>query len=323
MRIIVTGGTGFIGRALVDQLLTNKHIVTVLSRNATDARVLLPTPATCINWDPRLNDIWSNVFHDADAVINLAGEPIADKRWTEARKGLLWDSRISTTKAVVKALWTHATKPCVLVNASGIGYYGASDDRLLDEGAPRGTGYLADLCLEWEKEAMRAAVFGTRVVILRTGMVLEADGGALAKMLFPFKLYAGGPIMPGNQWVSWIHRRDHIGLIEYALRMAMVSGPINAVAPEPVTMTTFSEVLGGVLHRPSWLPIPGIALNLLLGELGSLMTTGQRVIPAKALAEGYTFQYPTLEPALRAVFNRPASNGSRDSRSKYPGTVTS
>ena len=323
MRIIVTGGTGFIGRALVDQLLTNKHIVTVLSRNATDARVLLPTPATCINWDPRSNDIWSNVFHDADAVINLAGEPIADKRWTEARKELLWDSRISTTKAVVKALWTHATKPCVLVNASGIGYYGASDDRLLDEGAPRGTGYLADLCLEWEKEAMRAAVFGTRVVILRTGMVLEADGGALAKMLFPFKMYAGGPIMPGNQWVSWIHRRDHIGLIEYALRMAMVSGPINAVAPEPVTMTTFSEVLGGVLHRPSWLPIPGIALNLLLGELGSLMTTGQRVIPAKALAEGYTFQYPTLEPALRAVFNRPASNGSRDSRSKYPGTVTS
>ena len=149
---------------------------------------------------------------------------------------------------------------------------------------------------------MRAAEFGTRVVIVRNGMVLEADGGALPKMSLPFRLFAGGPIMPGSQWVSWIHRSDHIGLIQWALSTATVSGPINAVAPEPVAMSTFCEVLGRVLHRPSWLPVPGIALNILLGELGSLMTTGQRVIPAKAMAEGYTFQYPTLEPALKAVF---------------------
>lgn len=301
MRIIVTGGTGFIGRALVDELLKNGHSVTVLSRNAGDARARLPSSAACINWDPRSAGTCSKVFEDADAVINLAGAPIADKRWTEARKRIIWDSRISATKAVVEALRSHAKDRCVLVNASGIGYYGASDDRILDEGAARGTGFLADLCLAWEAEAMRSAEFGTRVVIVRTGMVLEADGGALPKMSVPFRLFAGGPILPGTQWVSWIHRRDHIGLIGWALSTAMVSGPINAVAPEPVTMNTFCEILGRVLHRPSWVPVPGLALNILLGELGSIMTTGQRVIPAKAMAEGYTFQYPKLEPAFQAI----------------------
>ena len=309
MRIIVCGGTGFIGRPLVNELLENGHSVTVLSRNATSARALLPSSAACINWNPGSAGTWTQVFNDADAVINLAGEPIAEKRWSETRKRLIWDSRVSATRAIVEALRSHATKRCVLVNASGIGYYGASDDGLLDEGAARGTGFLADLCLKWEAEAMRAAEFGTRVVVLRTGMVLEADGGALAKMLFPFRLFAGGPIMPGNQWVSWIHRRDHIGLIQWTLTTPMVSGPINAVAPEPVTMKTFCEVLGKVLHRPSWLPVPRLALNILLGELGTILTTGQRVIPAKAMAEGYTFHYPTLETALRAVITRQKVTG--------------
>jgi len=197
-----------------------------------------------------------------------------------------------------------SSKPATFISASGIGYYGASDDRTLDEGAALGHGFLADLCLAWEAEALRAKEFGTRVVLLRTGMVLEQEGGALPRILFPFQCFAGGPIMPGNQWVSWIHRRDHVGMIQWALTTPTVSGPINAVAPEPVTMNTFCEVLGRVLHRPSWLPVPEFALNLLLGELGTLMTTGQRVIPAKATAEGYTFQYPTLEPALRAILAR-------------------
>jgi uncharacterized protein len=219
----------------------------------------------------------------------------------DARKQLLTDSRILTTRVLVRALERCSSKPATFISASGIGYYGASDDRLLDEGAPRGHGFLADLCLAWEAEALRAAECGTRVVILRTGMVLEQDGGALPEMLLPFRLFAGGPIMPGAQWVSWIHRHDHIGLIQWALTTATVSGPINAVAPEPVTMNTFCKVLGQVLHRPSWLPVPSLALNILLGELGTLMTTGQRVIPTKAMAGGYTFQYPTLEPALQAI----------------------
>jgi uncharacterized protein (TIGR01777 family) len=306
MRIIVSGGTGFIGRPLVKELLKNGHSVIVLSRNAAVARAQLPSSAACINWDPSSAGVWTRVFKEADAVINLAGEPIAEKRWTEARKRLIWDSRVSAARAIVQALRTHATKPCVLVSASGIGYYGASDDRLLDEGTPRGTGFLADLCLEWEAAATSAAEFGTRVVVVRTGMVLEADGGALAKMLLPFKLFAGGPIMPGDQWVSWIHRRDHIGLIQWALTTPMVSGPINAVAPEPVTMQTFCEILGRVFHRPSWLRVPRIALSILLGELGTILTTGQRVIPAKAMAEGYRFQYSTLETALRAILKRTA-----------------
>jgi uncharacterized protein (TIGR01777 family) len=258
-----------------------------------------------VEWNARDTGPWENLLEDAGAVVNLAGAPIADGRWTDERKRLLTESRVLTTRLLVKALSRRSSKPRVFISASGIGYYGASDDRLLDEGAARGTGFLADLCLAWEAEAMSAAEFGTRVVILRTGMVLEADGGALAKMLLPFKLFAGGPIMPGSQWVSWIHRSDHIGLIQWALTTTTVCGPINAVALEPVKMHTFCEILGQAMHRPSWLPVPGIALNILLGELGTLMTTGQRVIPKKAMTGGYTFRYPTLESALRAVLKKP------------------
>ena len=305
MNIVVTGGTGFIGRALCAALSHGGHRVSILTRNAGQ---VLHEPRVNVNpvqWNGRDTGPWEQALKGADAVINLAGAPIADGRWTDARKQLLFDSRVLVTRLLIGAISRRSSKPPVLINASGIGYYGATDDRGLDEGAPRGQGFLTDLCLAWEAEALRAAEYGTRVVLLRTGMVLEQDGGALAKMVLPFKLYAGGPIMPGTQWVSWIHRRDHIGLIQWALSTATVSGPINAVAPEPVTMKTFCEVLGRVLRRPSWLPVPGFALNILLGELGTLMTTGQRVIPAKAMARGYRFHYPTLEPALRAVLKKP------------------
>jgi len=305
MDIIVTGGTGFIGRALCTALSQEGHRVTILTRTSGGAAPLFGNNMLSVEWNGRDTGPWEQALEGADAVINLAGAPIADARWTNARKQILTDSRVFTTRLLARALSRRSSKPATFISASGIGYYGPSDDRLLDEGVARGTGFLADLCLAWEAEAMRAAEFGARVVILRTGMVLEADGGALAKMLLPFKLFAGGPIMPGTQWVSWIHRNDHIGLIQWALANTHVSGPLNAVAPEPVTMKTFCEVLGRVLHRPSWLPVPGFALNMLLGELGTLMTTGQRVIPKKAMAEGYTFRYPTLESALRAVLKKP------------------
>ncbi|MDK2744295.1 MAG: TIGR01777 family protein [Nitrospira sp.] len=301
MNIVVAGATGFIGRALCTTLLHAGHRVSILTRNAGQ---VFNQPGMSVNqvpWNARDTGLWEKALEGADAVINLAGAPIAEARWTDARKRLITDSRVLTTRLLVRALSQRSARPATFISASGIGYYGATDDRCLDEGAARGPGFLADLCLAWEAEALRAAEFGTRVVLLRTGMVLERDGGALPKMLLPFRLFAGGPIMPGSQWVSWIHRRDHIGLIQWALSTATLSGPLNAVAPEPVTMNTFCEVLGRVLHRPSWLPVPGIALNILLGELGSLMTTGQRVIPAKAIAGGYAFQYPTLEPALSAV----------------------
>jgi len=305
MNIVITGGTGFIGRALCTALIHGGHRVSILTRNVGQISYQPGVSVKPVEWNGRDTGPWEQTLEGADAVINLAGAPIADARWTDKRKQLIADSRVLTTRLLVRALSRCSSKPATFISASGIGYYGASDDRLLDEGSARGQGFLADLCLAWEAEALKAAELGVRVVILRTGMVLEQDGGALPKMLLPFRFFAGGPIMPGNQWVSWIHRRDHIGLIQWALSTPTVSGPINAVAPEPVTMNTFCEVLGGVLHRPSWLPVPRFALNMLLGELGTLMTTGQRVIPAKAVAGGYAFHHPTLESALRAALKKP------------------
>ncbi len=302
MKIIVTGGTGFIGRALVDQLSEQERQVVVLTRQAPHH----PPKAGVrfMEWDEASNGPWQAEVASADAVINLAGEPIADARWTSARKRLLIDSRVRCTRRIVDTLsGRSATRP-VLISASGIGYYGASDDRPLDEHAAAGQGFLADLSSAWEAEALRAGQFGARVVLLRTGMVLEQDGGALPKMLLPFRLFAGGPILPGTQWVSWIHRSDLIGLIQWAIAMQAISGPLNAVAPEAVTMKTFCATIGKVLHRPSWIPVPGLALRLALGELGTMMTTGQRVHPEKTLTGGYVFRYPTLEAALRAIVTK-------------------
>lgn len=300
MQIVITGGTGFIGRPLCAALCQEGHRVTLLTRRIEGQRPSDST-VTAIEWNGREAGAWEDCLDGADAVINLAGAPIADERWTDAHKRLLTESRVLTTRLLVEALSRRSLKPRVVISASGIGYYGASDDRVLDERAAHGQGFLADLCLAWEAEALRATEFGVRVVMLRTGMVLEQDGGALTKMLLPFRLFAGGPIMPGTQWVSWIHRRDLIGLIKWALTTPSVSGPVNAVAPEAVKMKQFCCSIGRVLHRPSWLPVPGFALRVALGELGTLMTTGQRVTPAKALSGEYVFEYPKLEPALRAI----------------------
>lgn len=308
MHIVVTGGTGFIGRALCTSLFQDGHRVTILTRDAREASQLLGAIVTAVEWNGRDAGPWEYCLEGADAVINLAGAPIADARWTDARKRLLFDSRVRTTRLLVEALSRRSLKPLRLISASGIGYYGAGDDRMLDEGASRGQGFLADLCLAWEAEALRAAEFGTRVVLVRTGMVLEKDGGALPKMLLPFRLFAGGPVMPGTQWVSWIHRQDLVGLIRWALANETISGPINAVAPSPVTMAEFSKTLGKVLHRPSWFPVPEFVLRFALGELGSLMTTGQRVSPTKALTGGYAFHYPMLEPALRVILAKGERN---------------
>jgi uncharacterized protein (TIGR01777 family) len=303
MNVVVTGGTGFIGRALCASLSRKGHRVTVLTTKGRTASQLFGSSVTTVEWNGRDPGVWEHSLEGADAVINLAGAPIADARWTQARKRLLTDSRVNLTRRLVDVLSHRSAKPSVLISGSGIGYYGPSDGRVLTEAAPHGKGFLADLCVAWEHEARRAADFGTRVVLLRTGMVLEGDGGALPKMLLPFRLYLGGPIMPGTQWVSWIHRNDHVGLIEWALTTPTVSGPINAVAPEPERMQAFCASLGRVLHRPCWLPVPETVLSLGLGELGTVMTTGQRVHPQKALASGYVFQYPSLEPALEAVIS--------------------
>lgn len=302
MRVVVAGGTGFIGRALCSSLFQHGHCITVLTRNLREARLMGGFAA--VEWNGGEGGVWEDVVENADAVVNLAGAPIADARWTDSRKQLLRDSRVLATRRIVRALSRRGSRPATLINASGVGYYGPSDDRVLDEEAGAGRGFLADLCREWEAEALQAALQGTRVVILRTGMVLEKDGGALPKMTLPFRLFAGGPIWPGDQWVSWIHRRDLVRLIEWILANGQMSGPLNAVAPFPVTMTEFCRMLGRVLRRPCWFPVPESLVSVALGELGSVMTTGQRVKPAKALSAGFVFQYPQLEPALRAILEK-------------------
>ena len=298
MKIIVTGGTRFIGRALINELAGQRDEVGVLTRKA--GRRSQPS-VRFVEWDARSAGPWQAELASAHAVVNLAGEPIAEGRWTASRKRLLIDSRVRATRRIVDALGAgSATRP-ILISGSGIGYYGSSDDRVLVESSPRGAGFLAELSAAWEEEALRATRFGARVVLLRTGMVLEQDGGALPRMFRPFRLFAGGPILPGTQWVSWIHRRDLIGIVQRAITTSTLSGAVNAVAPEPVTMKVFCDQIGNVLHRPSWLPVPKLALDLALGELGSVMSTGQRVHPTKAIAEGYAFQYPTLKVALQAI----------------------
>lgn len=301
MNIVIAGGTGFIGRALASTLAADGNQVTVLSRNSREALLVLHPTVKIEPWDGQTRGTWERVLTQADAVINLAGSPIADARWTPDRKRTLVESRVGPTRLLVQALARAASRPLTLINASAIGFYGPRDATPVDEAAPAGSGFLADLCVAWEREAGQAQVSGARVVHLRIGMVLEKDGGALPRMLPPFRAFLGGPISPGYQWVSWIHRRDVIGLIRWLLTRPSIAGPVNAVAPGAVTMREFCRILGLVLHRPSWLPVPELALRVALGELGTLLTTGQRVEPRVALHNGYVFRYPTLKPALQDI----------------------
>ncbi|HDH12357.1 MAG TPA: TIGR01777 family protein [Nitrospirae bacterium] len=294
MRILITGGTGFIGSALNRDLRSAGHNVIISTRRRTASKGML-------SWNPPElipGDIISNI----DAVINLAGESIASGRWTKTRKALIMSSRINTTRALVQSIQDANPKPKVFISASAIGYYGPHEDESVTEAAPPGSDFLAEVCKAWEAEALKAEGLGVRVVTVRIGAVLEADGGALPQMIIPFKLFLGGPIGSGKQWFSWIHRDDMAGIIKHALEDDSITGPLNAVAPNPVTNKEFSKALGKALHRPSCLAVPGFVVKLALGELGDMLLTGQRVLPEKALKSGYKFKYPEVDEALRAIF---------------------
>lgn len=305
MKIVLAGGTGFIGGALSRTLAAHGHELCVLSRRPESTCAGTDPAIRLVTWNGRSRGDWERMLDGADAVINLAGEPIADRRWTTARKQALRDSRIGPTRALVDAMAAGGTRPRLLINASGVGFYGPQDAGVMSETSPAGKGFLSELCRVWEQEAQRAESFGSRVVRLRIGMVLGRDGGALSRMALPFRLFLGGPVSPGTQWVSWIHREDLIGLIEWALATPSVTGPVNAVAPEPVTMTEFCAHLGHTLHRPSWLPVPGFALRVMLGEMAEMLTTGQRVHPTVAVRGRFSFAYPTLRQAFHSIFNSP------------------
>lgn len=296
MKLLITGGTGFIGVPLCAALLKRGHDLLVLTRSPQTQ------PARSgIRFLSLDTDEWPRAIRWMDGVINLAGESLAGARWSVEQKRRIRESRVQTTRRVVEAIAAAPTKPSVLINASAIGYYGPRADEELTETASPGRGFLAETCLGWEREAQRAEqIPGVRVVRLRIGLVLGPGGGALTKMVPPFRWWIGGPLGSGRQWVSWIHLDDVIGLVEHLLTQPGLAGAVNATAPHPVTMATLCRELGRALHRPSWAPVPEVVLRLLLGEMADLLLTGQRVLPHAALQTGFRFRFAKLPEALAA-----------------------
>jgi len=302
MRLIIAGGSGFLGRALADSLAAAGHRVQILSRR-------LPAPPESgsaqpfeyIAWTPdgMANGLWTSACSGADVIVNLAGESIAAGRWTAARKARLRNSRVLATRSLARFIAEAGQPPAALVSASAVGFYGDRGNDTLTEDAGPGRDFLAELSDEWEREALAAQTDRTRVVVLRTGIVLDPHEGALAKMLTPFRLFAGGPFGSGRQFMSWIHRNDWVSLAQWAIETPGVRGALNLTAPNPVTNAGFARALGRALNRPAFIPAPGFALKMLLGEMaGPLLLYSQRVVPARALAAGFRFAHPELDEAL-------------------------
>ena len=309
MQIVIAGGTGFLGGPLAAVYAEDGHDVRVLTRRLPDGEGRHDSGTgvpgiTQVGWKPDgRSGPWAAVLDGADAVINLSGEGIGDRRWTPQRKAQLRDSRVIPTRSLVAALASVRVRPPVFVSGSAVGYYGASGGESITESSPAGDDFLAHLCEDWEAEARRGESDATRVVLVRSGLVLERSGGALAKMITPFRLFAGGPMGSGRQYMSWIHRQDWIEMVRWIVDTPAASGPVNATAPAPVTNTEFARALGAALRRPGFVPTPGLALKLLLGEMAeSLLLTGQRVLPARAQALGYRFRYPDIGQAFRGIF---------------------
>jgi hypothetical protein len=294
MRIVITGGTGFLGTALVERLRTAGHEVSVLTRR--------PRNQGEVEWSPGAPpSALARALDGADAVINLAGASIA-QRWTQKHKRELWESRVPLTRALVEGITKADPAPRVLISGSAVGIYGDRGDEELTEKSPPGHGFLASLGEAWEKEALVAAT-RTRVVLVRTAIVLDRKGGALPQMALPFHFFAGGPIGSGRQYISWIHLDDWTSMVAWALTNTAVTGPLNATAPNPVTNLEFMRTLGRVLRRPSMMPAPGFVLRAVLGEMSSMIIESQRMLPAKACDLGYRFSHPQLESALRTIYS--------------------
>lgn len=299
LRVTVTGATGLIGPQLIAALHGLGAEVTVLSRDPARAGKTLDG-IDAVRWDLMEEAAPAEALAGRDAVVHLAGEPVA-QRWSASAKRAIRESRVIGTRNLIEGISQSEERPAVLVSSSAIGYYGAHGEEPLDEDAPPGDDFLAEVCVEWETEAARAAELGVRVVQVRTGVVLDSGGGALGKMLPPFRMGVGGPVAGGRQYISWIHTDDVVGMMLAALRDERWSGPVNATAPEPLPNRDFSRVLGKVLHRPALLPVPGAALRLLYGDMAEIVTSGARVVPAKSLVLGYEFRHPQIEEALSSA----------------------
>ncbi len=300
MKALITGGTGLLGR----ELLANLTDAVLVSRNPAVTTHRLANART-VRWDPATEAAPREALQGVEAIFHLAGEPVAEGRWTEEKKRRIRDSRVVGTRNLVAGLRGLDKKPEVLVSASAVGYYGDRADEELDESSEAGRGFLADVCTEWEREALAAEALGIRVVCVRIGIVLAPGGGALARMLTPFKMGAGGRLGSGKQWMPWIHIDDVVGVLLHASRTAAVRGAMNAVSPQPVTNAEFTRALGHAVHRPAFLPVPKAALRIAFGEMSEILMASQRALPRVAERTGYAFQHSELAGALAAVMAAP------------------
>ena len=309
MKVLIAGGTGFLGRTLAGRLLAEGHTVTVLSRRGGGARTPPRTPAdqvaspALLTWaQDGTAGAWASALDGVDAVVNLAGESIAARRWSAAEKARIRDSRILATRSLVAAIRAVARPPQVFVSGSAQGFYGSRGDEVLTEDAAPGDDFLAGVCVAWEREALEARPVVKRVVLVRASLVLDGREGALPQMLRPFRLFAGGPVGSGRQFMSWIHREDWVNLLRWALQNDAVDGPLNAASPQPLRNADIARAIGKALGLPSVMPAPAVAVRLALGEMAdALLLSSQRVVPARATALGFAFRFPDFDAALRDV----------------------
>ena len=304
MRVVITGGSGLIGAALARELGGAGHEVVVLTRSVSAQREkALPAGVRAVQWDGRTAAGWGDLLAGDTAIVHLAGENIAEGRWTADKKRRIRESRVVSGQAVLQAIRAAAVKPKVLLQGSAVGYYGPRGDEVITEDAAPGNGFLAEVCKEWEASTAEAEALGVRRALLRTGVVLAREGGALPKMSLPFKLMAGGPLGDGRQWLPWIHLADEVGAIGFLLDREDAHGAFNLTAPHPLTNKDFTKVLARALHRPGFMPAPGFALRFALGEMADMLLQGQRVVPSRLLELGYTFRYPEAAAALRSLLD--------------------
>ncbi len=307
MHVLITGGTGLIGQALTAELLQANHRVTVLSRSSQNA--MTAQGAVVHPWDAKTSKDWEHLLQDTDAIVNLAGENLAGtgllpSSWTPEQKQRIRESRIHAGEAITQAISTTSRVPKVLIQASGIGYYGPQTDSRVTEDHPPGDDFLAGLAQEWEASTAEVERQGVRRAVIRTGMVLSRHGGALPKLLLPYKLFVGGPLGSGHQYISWIHIMDEVRAIRFLIDHETASGPFNLCAPNPLTNADFSKVVGRVLVRPSLLPTPALVMRWILGEASTLVLDGQRAVPMRLQEAGFKFRFPDAEAALRDLLHR-------------------
>lgn len=301
MQIVITGGTGTIGRRLVQHLLQFGHVVKVVSRQPYKP-ANLPAKIVFASWDGKSAEGWGSLIEGADAVVNLAGAGIADETWTDTRKKEIEESRVKAGQAVVEAIRAASAKPKVLIQASAVGYYGAqNNDKVITEEHPPANDFLGQTCQAWENSTKEAETLGVRRVVIRTGVVLDMQGGALPRLVFPFRFFAGGPIGSGQQWFPWIHYCDEVEAIRFLIHNEAASGPFNLTAPNPVRSHELAKAIGKVLKRPAFVPAPAFAFKTMFGEMSTVLLDGQQAVPKRLQEVGYQFKFPHIETALRDV----------------------